>query len=171
MEGDGQLTCPHEPAGLSSPASELLFRPPEGFTKAEIFKTGDHYGNLRLSLFARGGEWVVDADIDDAAELEHWFQVLRNTLTAPLRTRMSFTRFWLRVGTWIETIGSLSRRCPGRRSQITAIWQLPPLWSGGIYENRAQEKFNEFAESWSFLPVDDDTICNRTRIWSAHINH
>jgi hypothetical protein len=68
-------------AGLFSPASELLHRPPEGFTKAESFKTEDHYGNLQLSFFVRGDEWVVDADIDDAAGLEHWFQVLRNTLT------------------------------------------------------------------------------------------
>ncbi|MGD0921751.1 MAG: hypothetical protein ABSA70_08330 [Terriglobia bacterium] len=68
-------------AGVFSPASELLHRPPEGFTKAESFKTGDRYGNLQLSFFARGDEWVVDVDIDDAAGLEHWFQVLRNTLT------------------------------------------------------------------------------------------
>jgi hypothetical protein len=67
--------------GLFHPASELLHRPPEGFTKAESFKTPDHYGNLQLSFFVRGDEWVVDVDIDNAAGLEHWFQVLQNALS------------------------------------------------------------------------------------------
>jgi hypothetical protein len=67
--------------GLFHPVSELLHRPPEGFTKAESFKTPDHYGNLQLSFFARGDEWVVDVDIDNAAGLEHWFQVLQNALS------------------------------------------------------------------------------------------
>jgi hypothetical protein len=67
--------------GLFYGAPELLHHPPAGFTEAGSFKTEDHYGNLQLSFFARGDEWVVDVDIDDAAGLEHWFQVLRNALT------------------------------------------------------------------------------------------
>jgi hypothetical protein len=62
-------------------APELLHHPPEGFTEAGSFKTEDHYGNLQLSFFMSGDECVVDVDIDDAAGLEHVFQVLRITLT------------------------------------------------------------------------------------------
>jgi len=66
---------------LFHPAPELLHSPPAGFTDAGSFKTEDHYGDPQLSFFTKGDDCVVDADIDDAAGLEHWFQVLRNTLT------------------------------------------------------------------------------------------
>ena len=68
-------------AGLFREASELLHRAPAGFEAAGSYKTTDHYGNLQLSFFANESEWVVDADIDDAAGLEHVFQVARNALT------------------------------------------------------------------------------------------
>jgi hypothetical protein len=67
--------------GLFYSVSELLHHPPAGFTEAGSFKTQDHYGNLQLSFFMSGDECVVDVDIDDAAGLEHVFQVLRNALT------------------------------------------------------------------------------------------
>ncbi|HEV2762165.1 MAG TPA: hypothetical protein VGV38_04145 [Pyrinomonadaceae bacterium] len=51
-----------------------------GFTPAGSFKTPDRYGNLQLTFFMRGDECVADIDIDDAAGIEHVFQVLRNAL-------------------------------------------------------------------------------------------
>lgn len=51
-----------------------------GFTDAGSFKTRDRYGNLQLTFFAKGNEFVADIDIDDASGLEHVFQVLRNML-------------------------------------------------------------------------------------------
>jgi hypothetical protein len=59
-------------------APELLHHPPDGFTSAESFKTPDHYGNLQLSFFTNGTDWLADIDIDDAGGLEHAFQVIRN---------------------------------------------------------------------------------------------
>lgn len=68
-------------AGLFSEVSGLLHRPPDGFTPAGSYKTPDRYGNLQLTFFASGDNWVADIDIDDANGLEHTFQVLRNSLT------------------------------------------------------------------------------------------
>lgn len=67
--------------GLFHAVSAALHHPPAGFTDAGSFKTEDRYGNLQLSFFMSGDECVVDIDIDDAAGLEHVFQVLRNALT------------------------------------------------------------------------------------------
>jgi hypothetical protein len=61
---------------LFRPVSEILHTPPAGFTHAGSFKTFDRYGNLQLTFFAKGDDWVADIDIDDAAGLEHLFQVL-----------------------------------------------------------------------------------------------
>lgn len=63
------------------PAPDTLHTPPKGFSRAGSFKTRDSYGNLQLTFFARGNRWVADIDIDDAAGLEHVFQVVRNSLT------------------------------------------------------------------------------------------
>ena len=60
---------------------ELLHHPPPGFQSAKSFKTDDHYGNLQLSFFTNGTDWVADIDIDDANGLEHVFQVARNALS------------------------------------------------------------------------------------------
>lgn len=51
-----------------------------GFEPADSFKTPDRYGNLQLTFFMKGDECVADIDIDDAAGLEHIFQVLHNAL-------------------------------------------------------------------------------------------
>jgi hypothetical protein len=67
--------------GYFRPVSSLLHRPPEGFTEAGSFKTQDSYGNLQLTFWQRAEEWVADIDIDDAAGLEHVFQVVRNALS------------------------------------------------------------------------------------------
>jgi hypothetical protein len=67
--------------GLFREAPAGLHHPPAGFDHAGSCKTNDHYGNLQLTFFTDGTEWRSDIDIDDAAGLEHAFQVLRNELT------------------------------------------------------------------------------------------
>jgi hypothetical protein len=67
--------------GLFRNVDGSLHHPPAGFSAAGSFKTPDHYGNLQLTFFAKGDEWVADIDIDDAAGLEHVFQVLRNKIS------------------------------------------------------------------------------------------
>jgi hypothetical protein len=67
--------------GLFHPAPSTLHHPPAGFSDAGSFKTEDHYGNLQLTFFMKGNDCVADIDIDDAAGLEHVFQVLRNKLS------------------------------------------------------------------------------------------
>jgi hypothetical protein len=71
-------------SGLFHPVPEILHSLPaqfEGFTHAGSFKTDDHFGNLQLTFFMRGDEFVADIDIDDAAGLGHIFQVLKNHFT------------------------------------------------------------------------------------------
>lgn len=68
-------------AGMFTEVDGMLHHPPRDFTHAGSYKTPDHYGNLQLTFFARGDEWRADIDIDDAAGLEHVFQVVRNTVT------------------------------------------------------------------------------------------
>jgi hypothetical protein len=67
--------------GLFHPADQSLHHPPAGFSPAGSFKTPDHYGNLQLTFFMKGDDCVADIDIDDAAGLEHVFQVVRNKLS------------------------------------------------------------------------------------------
>jgi hypothetical protein len=64
--------------------SGKLHTPPPGFAPAGSFKTSERYGNLQLSFFSSQQAplaFRVDADIDDAAGLEHAFQVIRNFVT------------------------------------------------------------------------------------------
>jgi len=57
-------------------------KPPDpGFEPADSFKTDDHFGNLQITFFRKGNEYVADIDIDDAAGILHVFQVLRNHFT------------------------------------------------------------------------------------------
>jgi hypothetical protein len=67
--------------GLFAPASDLLHRPPDGYERAGSFKTPDSFGNLQLSFFVKGDQWMADVDIDDAAGFRHLFQVVRNAVT------------------------------------------------------------------------------------------
>jgi len=70
--------------GLFHEVLEILHTLPppfEGFTHAGSFKTGERFGNLQLTFFRRGDEFVADIDIDDAGGLGHIFQVLRNHFT------------------------------------------------------------------------------------------
>jgi hypothetical protein len=67
--------------GLFHSVDGSLHHPPAGFSAAGSFKTPDHYGNLQLTFFMKGDDCVADIDIDDAAGLEHVFQVLRNKIS------------------------------------------------------------------------------------------
>lgn len=61
-----------------------LHTPPQGFCSAGSFKSRDRYGNLQLSFFASVDQplkFRIDADIDDAAGIEHAFQVLDHWVT------------------------------------------------------------------------------------------
>lgn len=69
-------------SALFNQVSGALHHPPLGFASAGSFKTSDRYGNLQLSFWCAGDDWVADVDIDDADGIEHLFQVLRNHLTA-----------------------------------------------------------------------------------------
>jgi hypothetical protein len=69
------------PAGYFTEAPSTLHHPPAGFTHAGSFKSPDHYGNIQLTFFSNGTDWLADIDIDDANGLAHVFQVLRNELT------------------------------------------------------------------------------------------
>lgn len=67
--------------GLFRKVDGSLHHPPAGFKPAGSFKTPDRYGNLQLTFFMNGDDCVADIDIDDAAGLEHVFQVVRNKLS------------------------------------------------------------------------------------------
>lgn len=71
-------------SGLFRRVSGSLHRLPpefEGFQPADSFKTDDHFGNLQLTFFQKQDEFVADIDLDDAAGVQHVFQVLRNHFT------------------------------------------------------------------------------------------
>jgi len=68
-------------AGLFRPVDGSLHHPPPGYSMAGSFKTEDRYGNLQLTFFMNSHDCVADIDIDDAAGLEHLFQVVRNAIT------------------------------------------------------------------------------------------
>ena len=73
-----------EVAGLFEAADDSLHTPPPGYSRAGSFKTFDPFGNLQLSFFASDAaplRFKVDADIDDARGIGHFFQVLRNFLS------------------------------------------------------------------------------------------
>ncbi len=65
--------------GLFRKAPSILHHPPAGYERAGSYKTDDRYGNLQLTFFAGEGDWMADIDIDDAAGIEHIFQVIRNS--------------------------------------------------------------------------------------------
>lgn len=67
--------------GLFCMVSGALHPAPAGYHEDASFKTEDRYGNLQLTFFTNGTDYLADIDIDDAAGLEHVFQVLRNALT------------------------------------------------------------------------------------------
>ena len=68
-------------SGLFYAVDETLHHPPDGFEHAGSWKTVDRYGNLQVTFFSDGSNWLCDVDIDDAAGLEHVFQVVRNAVT------------------------------------------------------------------------------------------
>jgi len=66
--------------GLFDDAPSLLHHPPKNYEPAGSYKTDERYGNLQLTFFAGAEDWVADIDIDDAAGVEHIFQVIRNAM-------------------------------------------------------------------------------------------
>jgi hypothetical protein len=68
-------------AGLFVKAGSSLHTPPPGFEPAGSYKTKDQYGNLQLTYSLNGEDCRADIDIDDAAGIEHIFQVLHNAFT------------------------------------------------------------------------------------------
>jgi hypothetical protein len=67
--------------GLFHSVDEALHDPPLGFDHAGSFKTQDLYGNLQLTFFSNGTDWMADIDIDDAQGIPHIFQVVGNWAT------------------------------------------------------------------------------------------
>ena len=69
--------------GLFHEVSAGLHDPFPGYTLKKSFKTGEKYGNLQLTFSTKGASprYSVDADIDDAGGIGHWFQVLGHSLT------------------------------------------------------------------------------------------
>jgi len=71
---------------LFQPASPLLHKPPDGYQRASSYKTKDRFGNLQLTFFRNktgGADWLADIDIDEASGLEHFFEVIRNSVRGP----------------------------------------------------------------------------------------
>ena len=70
-------------AGTFHEAPNMDHDPPMGYVKAGSFKTNDQYGNLQLTFFMKEDavDFMVDADIDDAAGLTHSLQVIDHYLT------------------------------------------------------------------------------------------
>ncbi|MBN2030186.1 hypothetical protein JW824_08060 [bacterium] len=64
-------------------ADDSLHNPPVGYSRAGSFKTQDQYGNLQLSFFLKNDslDFMIDADIDNAAGILHCFQVIQHHLT------------------------------------------------------------------------------------------
>lgn len=59
-----------------------LHSAPEGFKDQDSFKTQDRFGNLQLTFFKEinGKRFVADVDIDDAAGIRHFFDVIGHAL-------------------------------------------------------------------------------------------
>jgi hypothetical protein len=73
------------PSGLFHAVSGLLHHLPpqfEGFDIVDSFKTADHFGNLQITFFRKGNEFVADIDIDDGGGITDLFHVERNPFTA-----------------------------------------------------------------------------------------
>jgi hypothetical protein len=68
-------------AGFLHPVPASLHAPPVGFISGGSFKSQDSYGNIQLTFWQNAADWQADIDIDDAAGLDHVFQVVRNTLS------------------------------------------------------------------------------------------
>jgi hypothetical protein len=87
---DGELFSALEntvAAGIMDPVSGALHELPaaipdfDDYQDVGSYKTEDTYGNLQVTLFRNGDDFIADIDIDDCNGLRHLFQVLRNHLT------------------------------------------------------------------------------------------
>ncbi len=63
-------------------APSLLHKPPKGFVRLDSFKSRDAHANLQVTFMQEQASKVVwaDIDIDEAAGVEHGFEVVRNTV-------------------------------------------------------------------------------------------
>ena len=70
-------------AGLFHEVPGDLHTAGEDFQLAGSYKTRDHFGNLQLTFFSNPAtlQFLVDADIDDAQGIAHFFQVLDHLVT------------------------------------------------------------------------------------------
>ena len=66
-------------------ADDSLHQPELGFTRAGSVKTEEPYGNLQLTFSTDGSLVMVDADVDEAAGVEHAEQVARNWINSGIR--------------------------------------------------------------------------------------
>jgi hypothetical protein len=70
--------------GKFDEVSGSLHTPPPGFCLADSFKSKEPYGNLQVTFFSSLDaplRFRADIDIDDAAGIEHAFQVLEHWIT------------------------------------------------------------------------------------------
>jgi hypothetical protein len=66
-------------------ADDSLHEPLMGFARAGSVKTEEPFGNLQLTFSTDGRSVMVDADVDEAAGIEHGEQVLRNWINSGVR--------------------------------------------------------------------------------------
>lgn len=60
-----------------------LHTPLPGYVREESYKSRDAHANLQVTLMRKrnADEWAADIDIDEAAGIEHGFEVIRNKVT------------------------------------------------------------------------------------------
>jgi hypothetical protein len=80
-----------------------LHKPLPGYLRMESYKTLDAHANLQVTLMRKpdANEWAADIDIDEAAGIEHGFEVLRNRLTGG-KTNPYLVRELLLLADWQE---------------------------------------------------------------------
>jgi len=64
-------------------APSMLHKPPAGYEHRGSFKSRDAHANIQYTLFREvaTGNILSDIDIDEAAGIEHGFEVIRNSVT------------------------------------------------------------------------------------------
>jgi len=64
--------------------SSALHEPVPGFRLVGSFKSLDRHGNLQLTFQRNAaGEYIADVDIDAAQGVEHFFEVIKDSVTGP----------------------------------------------------------------------------------------
>lgn len=80
-----------------------LHKPLPGYVRQESYKTLDAHANLQVTLMRKPDtdSWAADIDIDEAAGIQHGFEVIRNKLTGN-RTNPYLIRELLLLADWQE---------------------------------------------------------------------